>query len=28
PVTIFYEGVMGSVPGEYWFSEKYVGSKH
>ena len=28
PVTIFYEGVMGSVPGEYWFSEKYVDLKH
>jgi len=21
PVTIFYEGIMGSVPGEYWFPE-------
>ena len=28
PVTIFYEGVMGSVPGEYWFSEKYIDLKH
>ena len=21
PVTVFYEGIMGSVPGEYWFPE-------
>lgn len=26
PVTIFYEGAMGNVPGEYWFLEKYVGA--